>query len=252
VRDTERRSGKDAVLLAKARGVRKGCHRGLIIALDRRDAASDIKKARRRDPVAERAGQLGRAVDHPCGDGRAAFVRQRLPDRDEQLQLHLLVLLCLRDLERFRQHPGATAAIEALEQTAREHASATLQARCQPLRALNLDQQGRMADAIEATQTAIELADACGLEDLAVHSIVDCALRMGQNMDPDAEAMLSRAIPRAERLGSRVLLGNAYWTAGRLAGIRDDWTVAIGHYERALSITRTMDEAAQSAPPSPD
>ncbi|HKX42050.1 MAG TPA: winged helix-turn-helix domain-containing protein, partial [Burkholderiaceae bacterium] len=143
---------------------------------------------------------------------------------------------------------NATAAVEALEQTAQQHASPTLQARGLSLRALHLDQQGRTAEAIAATRKAIELSDACGLEDLAVHAIVDCALRMGQNLDPGAEAMLSQAMPRAERLGSRVLLSKAYWTAGRLAGLRDDWTGAIRHHERALAIARTMDEAAWAAP----
>ncbi|HEY9064062.1 MAG TPA: tetratricopeptide repeat protein, partial [Burkholderiaceae bacterium] len=139
---------------------------------------------------------------------------------------------------------NATAAIEALERSAHEHASLALQARCHSLRALHLDQQGRTADAIDATHKAIALSDASGLEDLAVHSIVECALRMGQHLDAGAEAMLSQAMPRAERLGSRVLLSKAYWTAGRLAGMRDDWTGAIRHYERALAIARTMDEAA--------
>ena len=78
--------------------------------------------------------------------------------------------------------------------------------------------------------------------------MVSCAAQLGACFDERASVLLSRAIPRAERLGNSVLVLHAYSTAGRLAGYRNDWISAANHHGMAVSIARLLDYSMQAAP----
>lgn len=105
---------------------------------------------------------------------------------------------------------------------------------------------GSLSQAVQATCRAAEVADDAGESDLAVHCMLEAAVQLGMQFDDRAEAYLSRAIPRAERLGSSTLLHRAYFVAGTLAGLRNDWLSAVRHSEVSSSLARSLDEACRA------
>jgi tetratricopeptide (TPR) repeat protein len=140
----------------------------------------------------------------------------------------------------------ASAALTAVEATAREADDPWLLAQSHEMRANHLELRGRAADSVASTLKAIKVAQEHGFDDLTVRLMVTCAGRMAMGDDDRAEALLSRAIPGAERLGNRVLLCDAYCAAARVAGFRNDWATALRHQTAAVAIARTMHEASQS------
>lgn len=142
--------------------------------------------------------------------------------------------------------PHASTWLTSVEATAREAGDPWLLARSHEMRANHLELRGRVADSVASTLKAIEVAQEHGFDDLTVRLMVTCAGRMAMGSDERAEALLSRAIPGAERLGNRVLLCDAYCAAARVAGFRNDWSTALRHQTAAVAIARTMHEASQS------
>jgi len=140
----------------------------------------------------------------------------------------------------------ASTLLTKVESTAREAGDPWLLALSHELRANHLELRGRIIDSVASTLQAIEVAQAHGFDDLTVRLMVTCAGRMAMGDDDRAEALLSRAIPGAERLGNRVLLCDAYCAAARVAGFRNDWTTASRHQTAAVAIARTMHEASRS------
>lgn len=142
--------------------------------------------------------------------------------------------------------PHASASLTAVEAMAREASDPWLLAWSYEMRANHLELRGRVADSVASTLEAIEVAQEHGFDDLTVRLMVTCAGRMAMGDDDRAEALLSRAIPGAERLGNRVLLCDAYCAAARVAGFRNDWATALRHQTAAIAIARTMHEASRS------
>jgi DNA-binding winged helix-turn-helix (wHTH) protein/tetratricopeptide (TPR) repeat protein len=142
--------------------------------------------------------------------------------------------------------PHASTWLGTVEATAREAGDPWLMAVSHELRANHLELRGRVADSVASTLKAIEIAQEHGFDDLTVRLMVTCAGRMAMGSDERAEALLSRAIPGAERLGNRVLLCDAYCAAARVAGFRNDWTTALRHQTAAVAIARNMHEASRS------
>ena len=140
----------------------------------------------------------------------------------------------------------ASAWLSTVEATAREAGDPWLMAQSHEMRANHLELRGHVADSVASTLKAIEVAQEHGFDDLTVRLMVTCAGRMAMGVDERAEALLSRAIPNAERLGNRVLLCDAYCSAARVAGFRNDWTTALRHQTAAVTIARTMHEASRS------
>ena len=107
-------------------------------------------------------------------------------------------------------------------------------------------QLGDMQAAGTAAAEAAADAERAGLADLSLQCLIDAAHHFGQCFDPRAAALLSRAIPQAERLGNRVLMCHAYHTAGFLSGLRNDWIGALRYHEAAIEIADHMAEATRS------
>jgi len=142
--------------------------------------------------------------------------------------------------------PHASAWLTTVEATAREADDPWLMSQSYEMRANHLELRGRVADSVASTLKAIEVAQEHGFDDLTVRLMVTCSGRMAMGFDERAEALLSRAIPGAERLGNRVLLCDAYCAAARVAGFRNDWSTALRHQTAAVAIARTMHEGSRS------
>ena len=142
--------------------------------------------------------------------------------------------------------PHASALLTRLESVAQGADSQWLIAMLHELRARHLELRGHLADSVTETLKAIEISTAQGYNDLTVRLMVTCSGRMAMASDDRAEAMLSRVIPDAERLGNRVVLCDAYCAAARVAGFRNDWSTALRHQTAAVVIARTMHEASRS------
>lgn len=169
-------------------------------------------------------------------------VLQELPSTHAELQLAIARVHVLLG------RPGGAEEIDALERTANATDSAYLRTMACWLRGIHLEQRGLMSQAASAMERALDMAESGGLSDLAVQCMLACAHYRGGSLDPRAHAMLSRAFPRAERLGNRVLLSEAYWVAGKLAGFAEDWITAARHHTTAVSVLLTMDMAVQFPP----
>ena len=139
--------------------------------------------------------------------------------------------------------PDALVRIEAIEVDAERDRNLPLQALACSLRGAYLEQSERAAEAAQAMLKAAELAEGCRLHDLAVRSMLAAAAYLSAVFDERALAVLSQAIPRAERLGNRVILAEAYFTAAVLAGHRSDWVAASRHVSQALTLAEGMDAA---------
>jgi DNA-binding winged helix-turn-helix (wHTH) protein/tetratricopeptide (TPR) repeat protein len=131
--------------------------------------------------------------------------------------------------------------IAALERAATLRNDTYLCAQAMALRGIWFEQQGQIAKAAAAMRSATEIAEAAGLDDLAVQWMLDCAHYLGGAFDPAAHSMLSRAFPRAEHLGNRVLLSQAYWVSGKLSGFANDWITAARHHETAVALVNNME-----------
>lgn len=155
-------------------------------------------------------------------------------------------------LERAKVHvalgvPRAAEEVEALRQAAASTGNDAQAASVGLLAGTLAGQQGDMARAGALTVGAAEVAARAGRIDLSVQCLIEAARHLGQCFDPRAPALLSRAIPMAERLGNQVLLRDAYSTAGSLAGLRDDWIGALRYHEASLAISNGLSDATRSA-----
>jgi tetratricopeptide (TPR) repeat protein len=142
--------------------------------------------------------------------------------------------------------PQAHAELCELDTAARETGIPFLRAMSAELRGAHLELLGSLRESVAATLSALEIAEAHQLHDLAVRLTVTCTSRMAMACDSRAETVLSNGILRAERLGNRLLLCDAYCTAARMAGFNNDWIAALRHQVAAAAIARTMPEAARS------
>ena len=141
--------------------------------------------------------------------------------------------------------PRAAAEVEALQRSAARSDNAALLASAGLLSSTLAWQRGDVLRAGSSAAEAAANAERAGRADLSVQCMIDAARHFGQCFDPRAAALLSRAIPQAERLGNRVLMRDAYYTAGRLCGFRNDWIGALHYHEAALAIANTMAEATR-------
>ena len=142
--------------------------------------------------------------------------------------------------------PRAAAEVETLRQAAVRADNPTWRAHAGLLSSRLWWQRGAMQLAgAEAAEAAAD-AERADCPDLAVQCLIDSARFFGHDFDPRAEALISRAIPQAERLGNRVLMRTAYYTAGALCGFRNDWIGALRYSEAALAIANTMAETGRA------
>jgi DNA-binding winged helix-turn-helix (wHTH) protein/tetratricopeptide (TPR) repeat protein len=142
--------------------------------------------------------------------------------------------------------PNAGDSVEALGIAAQQSHSPALHVAHHSLRSTLLEQQGRIAEAIAEALDAVRVAEEHGMSDLTARLMVTCAGRMAHGFDERAEATLSQAIVRAERLSNRVVLCDAYCAAGRVAGFRNDWNSALHHQLAAVAIADRMHPATRS------
>ena len=142
--------------------------------------------------------------------------------------------------------PRAPAEVEALRQLALRSDNAAWLASAGLLSSKLAWKLGDMQSAGAAAAEAAGDAERAGLADLSLQCLIDAAHHFGQCFDPRAAALLSRAIPQAERLGNRVLMCHAYHTAGFLSGLRNDWIGALRYHEAAIEIADNMAEATRS------
>ncbi|HKX42503.1 MAG TPA: winged helix-turn-helix domain-containing protein [Burkholderiaceae bacterium] len=142
--------------------------------------------------------------------------------------------------------PGAEERLRELDAIVQETGSPALRAVSRSLHGTHLELQGRIAEAIAATLEAVDIAEEHGYGDMTARLLVTCASRMAMGFDERANALLSQAILRAERLSNRIVLCDAYCAAGRVAGFRNDWNSALHHQLAAVAIAETMHEASRS------
>jgi hypothetical protein len=141
---------------------------------------------------------------------------------------------------------AAGSELQSLERAVAETRDGFLHAMCRALRGTHLELQGRIADSVAATLDAVNVAQQRGLSDLTARLMVTCAGRMAMAVDNRVDALLSQAVQRAEALGNRVVLCDAYSAASRAAGFRSDWNLALQHQLAAVTIADTMHEASRS------
>ena len=141
--------------------------------------------------------------------------------------------------------PRAAAKVEALRQSAQRADDAARLANAGLLASKLAWQRGDSQGAGAAAMQAAADAECAGLADLSLQCLIDAAHHLGQCFDPQAAALLSRAIPQAERLGNRVLMRHAYQTAGLVSCLRGDWVGGLRYQQAALEIANTMPEVTR-------
>lgn len=142
--------------------------------------------------------------------------------------------------------PDAADALARFRVRARDSGDTALQAVSLSLEAVHFEQSGRLESAIDCSLSAVELVRPRGLDDEAVRALTLCARRMAMGADERAAAVVSEAVPAAERLGNRVLLCEAYCTAAQVAGFRNDWVAALRYQSAAVSIAGSLHAASRS------
>jgi DNA-binding winged helix-turn-helix (wHTH) protein len=236
-------------------------HRGTVIGSDPGTMAVDAVQQLRQwiAPLTD-ASSVPRALDLADPFLNSVFARALQCVSEERLHEadHLLALLrecgvrhpsVLQETARVLLSLGRADAgdyLPALEATSRQDGGPKMLALSRSLQATHLELQGRIPESIAATLEAVDIAQAAGLADLTARLMVTCASRMAMGSDARADALLSQAILRAERLGNRVVLCDAYCAAGRVAGFRNDWNSALHHQLSAVAIADSMHEASRS------
>ncbi len=142
----------------------------------------------------------------------------------------------------------ALAEVEALQQMASRSGDLHSKALSHFLCAILQQQLGNLPQAVAASREAIEVAESAGLGEFAVECMLKCVAQLAECLDDSAQPMLSRAIARAERLGNRSLLLEAYTTAGLIAGLRNDVPSCLAHTESAVAVLPQMEKSLHSLP----
>jgi len=236
-------------------------HRGTVVGSDPAKLATDAA-VHLRQWLAPDSLTLTAAQTIDLGDPflNQVFARALQCSRDERLNEaeHLLEVLKASGVHHAAVlhetakvllalgRPGAEERLRELDRVAQETRSPALRAVSRSLHGTHLELQGRMAESIEATLEAVDIADEHGFGDMTARLLVTCASRMAMGFDERANALLSQAILRAERLSNRIVLCDAYCAAGRVAGFRNDWNSALHHQLAAVAIADTMHEASRS------
>ncbi len=140
----------------------------------------------------------------------------------------------------------AAADVEALRRAALSEDNAAMLAQAGLLSSRLAWQRGEMMRAADDAADAATDAERAGRPELAVQCLIEAARGYGHALDPRAAALISRAIPQAERLGNRLWMRQAYTAASTLRGFSNDWVGALGYAESALAIAHTMAEATRS------